>query len=108
MANANTFTNASGGTWSVDANWSLGAVPDTGADVTFVSGTYTSTVDAGPWTIDGLDVNVSTVILDVSSDVTVTGNYSNEGDTEVRRIFRSMADSLTEDRGDDPVGRPLH
>jgi hypothetical protein len=38
-------------------------VPDTGADVTFASGTYTSTVDAGPWTIDGLDVNVPTVTL---------------------------------------------
>jgi hypothetical protein len=65
MANANTFTNAAGGTWSVGANWSLGTMPDTGADVTFVSGTYTSTADGGPWTIDGLDVNVPTVILDI-------------------------------------------
>jgi hypothetical protein len=99
MANANTFTNTSGGTWSVGANWSLGAVPDTGADVTFASGTYISTADAGPWTIDGLDVNVPTVTLQVGSDVTVTGAYSNEGDTEVQAGATLTVQTFVSDSG---------
>jgi hypothetical protein len=97
--NNNTFTNTVGGAWSVGANWSEGISPDTGADVTFVSGTYTSVVDGGPWAIDGLDVNVSTVTLQVGADLTVTGAYSNEGDTEVQSIATLTVASLTGDTG---------
>ena len=82
MAN-NTFTNVSGGAWSLDTNWSLDAIPSSSDQVSFASGIYTSLVDGGPWTIQSLNVNVTTVTLEVSVDLTVTGSAGNSGDIVV-------------------------
>lgn len=82
MAN-NTFTNSSGGSWSSSTNWSLAATPGSSDQVSFVSGTYTSLVDGGPWTITSLNVNVTSVTLEVSASLTVTGSTSNSGDIVV-------------------------
>jgi hypothetical protein len=52
-----------------------------------------------PWTIDGLDVKAPTVTLEVSSDVTVTGAFSNEGDTSVQACTTLTIQSFVCDNG---------
>jgi hypothetical protein len=98
MPITNTFTNTAGGTWSVGANWSQGT-PGSTSDVDFVSGTYTSTVDGGPWTIDGLNVDFSTVTLQVGADLTVTGTFGNAGDTVVQSGATLTVETFSSDTG---------
>ena len=81
---SDSFTNITGGVWSLASNWSAG-VPDSNSQVTFASGTYTSTVDSTGtlWTIQSLNVNVSTVTLDVVSSLTAQTLDGNTGSIDV-------------------------
>lgn len=72
-----TFGNTSGGFWNVAGNWDPVSLPDGNSQVTFASGTYTSVVDGGPWSIQSLNVNVVGVTLQIDVDLdtqTLSGN----------------------------------
>lgn len=94
----NTFTNASGDTWSTPSNWSMGTTPDSNASVSFASGTYTSVVDGGPWTIQSLNVNVATVTLQVDVDLT-TQTLDNAGAIQVEAGATLTTSSLNSNSG---------
>jgi Hint domain len=97
---SNTFTNASGGDWSASTNWSLGSTPDSNANVNFVSGTYTSVVDGSPWTIQSINVNVTTVTLNVDADLTAQTLDGNLGTINVEAGATCTLGSLNSNSGD--------
>jgi len=78
------FNNVAGGTWNLAANWDPTSLPDQNSQVTFVSGSYTSLVQGGPWTIQSLNVNVSTVTLQVEVDLTAQTLEGNLGSISVQ------------------------
>ncbi len=99
MANF-TFSNASGGDWSLNSNWSPASLPGSNDSVSFASGTYTSIVDGSPWTIQSLDVNVTTVTLDVDVDLMTSVLSGNLGEIVVDSSATLTVGSLNSSSGE--------
>ena len=78
-----TFNKTAGGFWNVNGNWTPNGLPGSNDQVNFIAGTYTSTVDGGPWTLQSLDVNQAGVTLDIGVDVTAQVENTNIGTIDV-------------------------
>jgi hypothetical protein len=78
-----TFNKTTGGFWNVNGNWTPNGLPGSNDQVNFIAGTYTSTVDGGPWTLQSLDVNQTGVTLDIGVNVTAQVENTNIGTIDV-------------------------
>ena len=96
------FKNPLGGVWSQPGNWNQDTLlPGTNDQVSFIDGTYISTVDAGagPWSIQSLDVNIATVSLDVDVSLSAQTLAANQGTINVANGANFTVGSLNSNNG---------